>query len=263
MISAKSVYNNLCEVRKKAPLIHNITNYVVMNNTANALLAIGASPVMAHAIEEVEEMVKISSSLVINMGTLDNEWVKSMIAAGKKAAECEIPIIFDPVGAGATSYRTVVAHEIMRAFHPTVIRGNASEIMALCREKITTKGVDSSAESSQALQAAQTLAKENHCVVVVSGQQDVVCDEHQVLYVNNGNPLMAKVTGLGCTATAVVAAFVAVEKNTLIASAHAMSLMSLAGEMAGKLAKGPGSLQLEFIDKLYNIELSEMEKIFR
>ncbi|MFV0289434.1 MAG: hydroxyethylthiazole kinase [Mangrovibacterium sp.] len=263
MISAQSLSAQLQKVREVSPLIHNITNYVVMNNTANALLAVGASPVMAHALEEVEDMVQIASALVLNMGTLDRNWVKSMILAGKKALDCETPIVFDPVGVGATPYRTEVAHEILKAFHPTVIRGNASEIMALCREDIVTKGVDSSADSNMALQAAQQLAKENHCVVVVSGQQDIICDEKNTLFINNGHPMMAKVTGMGCTSTAMVATFVAVGGNTLRSASHAMSLMSIAGELAVSQSSGPGSLQMNFIDKLYNITSSEIEATFK
>ncbi len=263
MISAQTVFNNLNKVREKAPLIHNITNFVVMNNTANAQLAIGASPVMAHSINEVEDMLSIASALVINMGTLDDKWVESMIVAVKKATILKIPIIFDPVGSGATPYRVKVAREILSNCTPAVIRGNASEIMSLLDESLKTKGVDSSLAVEAALEASKTIAKKHNCVVVVSGKDDIICDCNQTIYTKNGNVLMTKVTGLGCTATSVVAAFVAVENNTLMAAANAMSIMGIAGEIAANNCEGPASLQVKFIDKLHNIRFNEIEKIIK
>lgn len=174
MIKTNQVTEALLKVRTKAPLVHNITNYVVMNNTANALLSIGASPVMAHAINEVEDMVGIASSLVINMGTLSDSWVKAMILAGKKAKEKGIPVIFDPVGVGATPYRIEVAQQILKDCNPSVIRGNASEIMALYNSNAKTKGVDSTVSSNVALDSAKLLAKSMNVIVVISGQTDYI-----------------------------------------------------------------------------------------
>ena len=150
-------------VREKSPLVHNITNFVVMNNTANALLAVGASPVMAHAVEEVTDMVNIASALVINMGTLNPQWVEGMISAGKAASKRGIPVVFDPVGVGATPYRNEVAARILNECNPTFIRGNASEILALAKENIITKGVDSSASSNSAIEAGQASGYRNLC----------------------------------------------------------------------------------------------------
>lgn len=263
MISAQTVFNNLNKVREKSPLIHNITNYVVMNNTANAQLAIGASPVMAHAIDEVEDMLNIASALVINMGTLDEQWVESMIVAAEKANNLNIPIIFDPVGSGATPYRIKVAKQILSSCKPTVIRGNASEIMSLLDEKSKTKGVDSSLETQIALYASNEIARKYNCIVIVSGENDIICNGDETIYTKNGSALMTKVTGLGCTATSIVAAFVVVERNTLLAAANAMSLMGIAGEIAANNCDGPASLQVKFIDKLYNITLSEIEKTIK
>jgi hydroxyethylthiazole kinase len=240
-------------IRQHAPLVHNITNYVVMNNTANALLAIGASPVMAHAKEEVADMVNIASSLVLNMGTLSPEWVEAMLIAGERALERELPIVFDPVGVGATAYRTQVALEIIEKCKPSIIRGNASEIMALVNSETITKGVDSLISTNSALDSAKYLAKKNSCVVVISGEIDYITDGEEVRKVRQGTPLMARVTGMGCTATAIVGAFAAVNKNRLEAAYHAMLLMGTAGELAEEKSSGPGSMQVNFLDVLYTI----------
>lgn len=250
-------------VRSKSPLVHNITNYVVMNNTANGLLAIGASPVMAHAVEEMEEMASIASALVINIGTLSEKWIAAMLLAGKTACKRNIPIVLDPVGAGATSYRTTNCHKIMEECKPSVIRGNGSEIMALLDEKTKTKGVDSSAESDQALESAKLIAKEHKCVVVISGKTDYITDGCRVIEVNNGSEMMTKVTGLGCTASAIVGAFASVNADMLVASAHAMAVMGIAGEIAAQKSEGTGSMQVNFLDELYKLNAETIRKYLR
>ncbi len=249
----ESVKTDLELVRLKSPLVHNITNYVVMNNTANALLAIGASPVMAHAVEEVEDMVKIASSLVINIGTLSTPWIEAMMRAGKAANALKIPVVLDPVGAGATPFRNETCLRLIKECRFSVIRGNASEIMALVNERGKTKGVDSIDSSSAALQAAKTLHKETGAVVVVSGPVDYIIDSDLVIGISNGSPLMGRVTGLGCTATALIGAFIAVNNDFTRASAHAMSVMGIAGELAAEKSSGPGTLQMHFLDELYNL----------
>ena len=263
MSKIKNISNNLLLVREKAPLIHNITNYVVMNNTANALLSIGASPVMAHAVEEVEDISAISSALVINMGTLSVSWVEAMLKAGVKAKEVGIPVVFDPVGVGASNYRDKVAVEILEAIRPNVIRGNGSEIMALNGSSIKSKGVDSFIKSDDALSSAKELAKRYNAVVAISGELDYITDGDSVLVVYNGSTIMSRVTGLGCTATAVVAAFVAVNDNILESTYNAMAIMAIAGERASSYSRGNGSMQVNFLDELYNISLSEIEETFR
>lgn len=260
----KQLMTDLNLVRQKSPLVHNITNYVVMNTTANALLAIGASPVMAHAIEEVKDMVAIASALVINMGTLSEKWVDAMLLAGIAAHEKGIPVVFDPVGVGATPYRNQVAALIISTCKPSIIRGNASEIMSLAKESITTKGVDSTASSNSALDAAKRLALETGAVVVISGEEDFITDGKTVHSVKNGSPLMPKVTGMGCTATAIVGAFAAVNRDMLAAATTAMTVMGVAGEMGAQKADGPGTMQLHFLDTLYNLTpetLAERAKI--
>ena len=243
----------IAAVRTKSPLVHNITNYVVMNNSANALLAIGASPVMAHWKDEMEEMTAIAGALVINIGTLDTEWIEGMKAAGLAASRRGTPIVLDPVGAGATSQRTKAAWEIINLCHPTIIRGNGSEIMALVDAGVKSKGVDSSASSSDALSAANQLSKETGAVVVISGETDYITNGNEVFTVEGGDPIMTAVTGMGCTATALTGAFAAVEPDPMTAATAAMAVMSLAGERAAAKAKGSGSMQMYFLDELYNL----------
>ncbi len=262
MIDAKSIAADLQALRDSTPLVHNITNFVVMNNTANALLAIGASPVMAHAVEEVADMAGIASALVINIGTLNPQWVEGMIKAGIAATAKGIPVVFDPVGVGATPYRNEVAVQIIEKCKPTLIRGNASEIMALAKENVATKGVDSTVSSNAALDAAKKLANETGAVVVISGAEDFVTDGKEIIVIKNGSPLMPKVTGMGCTASAVLGAFAAVNKNTLFAASHGMAVMSICGEIATKKSEGPGSLQMHFIDTLYNLTDKDISDVF-
>ena len=243
----------LNEIRNNSPLVHNITNYVVMNNTANALLSVGASPVMAHPLDEVEDIISISSSLVINMGTLSEFWVDGMIKAGKKANELKKPIVFDPVGIGASSYRTEIAKEIIEKTSPCVIRGNASEIMVLAQLSSVTKGVDSTAKTVEALDGAIQLSKELNNTVVVSGETDYIVTRNKVSSVNNGREIMSKVTGMGCTATSVIGASVAVEDDVHEAAVFSMALMGVAGEIAESKSNGPGSFQISFLDTLSSV----------
>ena len=252
-ISQEVISTSIAAVRAKSPLVHNITNFVVMNNTANALLAIGASPVMAHWVSEVEDMVAIADALVINIGTLDEQWVESMIRAGVAAHNKGIPIIIDPVGAGATRARTTAALEIIKQCHSTIIRGNGSEIMALVDANIRSKGVDSSAQSGDALSAAQRLATECGAVVVISGATDYITDGKEIFTVEGGSPIMTSVTGMGCTSTAIIGAFAAVVTSPIIAATAAMAVMSLAGERAAVHSAGNGTMQVNFLDELFNL----------
>lgn len=245
-------------VSAKSPLVHNITNFVVMNNTANALLAVGASPVMAHWTDEMAEMTAIANALVINIGTLDGNWVEAMITAGKAANRRGIPVVLDPVGAGATSQRTAAALNIINQCHPTIIRGNASEIMALVDAGIKSKGVDSSASSHDALEAAKQLASDTNAVVVISGAIDYITNGTDVHTVEGGHHIMTAVTGMGCTATAIVGAFAAVEPNPMIAATAAMAVMSLAGERAAAYSQGNGSMQVNFLDELFNLSTDKL-----
>jgi hydroxyethylthiazole kinase len=260
MINANTIWSDIQKIRAESPLVHNITNYVVMNTTANALLSLGASPVMAHAIDEVEEMVGIARALVINIGTLSAPWVESMLKAARTAKKRGIPIVLDPVGAGATRLRTETAHKILLETSPVIIRGNASEIRALYHAEGTTKGVDSTHGSEEALEAAFKLSKRYDCTVSVSGVVDVIIQDEKTIRILNGHPMMARVTGLGCTASALTGAFAAVNSSSLKAAAHAMAVMGIAGEIAAEQSKGPGTLQLHFLDALYQLKESDIKQ---
>ena len=259
-ITAAVIYKSIELIRSQSPIVHNITNYVVMNNTANALLAIGASPVMAHAEEEVEEMVNIASALVINIGTLSERWISSMFKASRQARKKGIPVILDPVGAGATAYRTKTARDLINNESPSIIRGNASEILALYDDKSKTKGVDSAASSDTAIDTARKLNEIHKCVVCVSGAIDYIVGEDKIMKIKNGHPLMSRVTGLGCTASALCGAFAAVEKSSFAATVEAMAVMGIAGEMAAAVAVGPGSLQTHFLDILYRLTEDDIKQ---
>lgn len=259
MKESKITWTHLQRLKEKSPLVHNITNYVVMNNTANALLSIGASPVMAHAMEEVADMAAIASALVINIGTLSKKWVEAMELAMKSASDNNVPIVVDPVGAGATSYRTSTVKQLISSHSPDIIRGNASEIGAIYSSDVNTKGVDSTQESHSAVEAAKFLAKEYGCVVVVSGVKDYIVTENDNSFVSNGHPLMGRVTGMGCTATSMIGAFAGIDITAADASLTAMRIMGIAGEMAAEKADGPGSFQVHFLDALFQIDQKVIE----
>jgi hydroxyethylthiazole kinase len=247
------IWKTVASVREQGPLVHNITNYVSMDVAANALLAFGASPAMVHAQEEVEEFVGISSALVINIGTLSPPWVKAMVKAADRAVELGRLWVLDPVGAGATSYRTAVARDLSRR-NPAVVRGNASEVLALAGEAAATKGVDSVHASEHALDVARTLARELGCVVAVTGAVDYVTDGARVAAIENGHAMMTKVTALGCAASAMVAACLAVEPDPVVATTHALAALGVCGEIAAEGAPGPGTLRLRLIDALYALD---------
>lgn len=259
----ESLRRDVASIREQAPLVHNITNFVVMNNTANALLALGASPVMAHSEEEVADMVRLAGALVINVGTLSPEWVRGMERAMCAAREAGVPVVYDPVGAGATPYRNAVNKRLLLTAPPTIVRGNGSEIMAVAAGfglgasgfvSAQTKGVDSTAASSAAVAAASALSEHLKAVVVVSGQTDYVVNGNEVLENHHGTPMMERVTGMGCTATALCGAFAAVNGDPADAALNAMTLMGLCGERALAESKGPGSFQVAFLDALYGFK---------
>ena len=250
---------NLRKIRASKPLIHNITNFVVMNFTANALLACGASPVMAHADNEVEDMVDLADALVLNIGTLTDAWVTTMIKAGRKASDLGKPIVLDPVGAGATALRTNAARAILFQTWVSVVRGNASEILSLAGQDSTTKGVDAVHTMSEAAEDAGNLARELGTTLALTGPTDLVTDGRRVLTVEGGHPLMPYVTGTGCAATALIGAFLAVDKDPLTAAATALAYFGIAGETAGDGAEGPGTFMIRLLDALYTLTPEEVE----
>ncbi len=250
----------LSKLRSVNPLVQNITNFVAMDFAANALLALGASPAMVHAKEEVADFMQIASALTINIGTLSPAWVEGMERAITAAQSFGKPWVFDPVGVGATTYRTTVAKRFME-MKPTVLRGNASEIMTLAGVGgITSKGVDSTRHSNEAEIPAKEFASRLGITVVVTGPVDIITDGRRVLRITNGHPLMPRVTALGCGLTAVIGAFLAIEKDTVAAAAAATAIYGLAGEIAAAKAKGPGSLRVLLLDTLYNLDEATIEK---
>jgi len=255
---AQKASDNLKKLRAKKPLIHNITNYVVMNYTANALLACGASPVMAHAAEEVEEMVSLAGALVLNIGTLTPLWVEAMLRAGKKANQLKVPIVLDPVGSGATRLRTESAKRLARELSIQVVRGNASEVLSLAKQEAHTKGVDSVHAVEEAKEAAIALAKELKTTLAITGKVDLITDGKRILKVHNGHALMGMVTGTGCTATVMIAAFLAVDPDPVEATSTALAYFGLAGEKAAARTKTPGTYQIALLDALFSIDEKEL-----
>nr|WP_298411050.1 hydroxyethylthiazole kinase [uncultured Halomonas sp.] len=251
--------SHLARMRQNAPLVQNITNHVAMNVMANVLLAIGASPAMVHAKEEVEEFATLADALSLNIGTLSSEWVESMQLAARAANHTGTPWVFDPVAVGATAFRRRVGAELVE-LNPSVIRGNASEIIALASEsggernlESSGRGVDSTDPVEAAEQAAIELAKRSGGVVAVSGPVDFVTDGKRKARVANGHALMPRITVLGCSQTGVVAAFIAGAEDAFDATLAAMACYGVAGEIAGESASGPGSFAVDFIDALYNL----------
>ena len=260
---AHKAASNLTALRDRKPLIHNITNFVVMNFTANALLAFGASPVMAHAPEEVEEMVSFAGALVLNIGTLTEPWVDSMLKAGKKANELGTPIVLDPVGAGATAFRTATAMKLTEALSISVIRGNASEVLSLSGEDSQTKGVDAVHGVDEAEGAAIALSRKLGATLAITGPVDLITDGNRVLRVFNGHEQMGNVTGTGCTATALIGAFLAVDGDRLEATATALAAYGVAGEDAASESRGPGSFHPALLDALYLLDREKLMKKIR
>lgn len=255
---ATKAAENLAAIRLDRPLIHNITNFVVMNTTANALLACGASPIMAHAENEVEEMVAFAGALVLNIGTLTDAWVASMLKAGRRATELGKPIVLDPVGAGATGLRTDAARAILAQARVSVVRGNASEILSLSGQASIIKGVDACNAMEDAARVAGELAMELGVTLAITGPSDLVTDGRRTVLVKGGHHLMPCVTGTGCTASALVGAFHAVDPDPVSAAATALAYFGVAGEMAGAKADGPGSFQMHLLDALHGLSPQDL-----
>jgi hydroxyethylthiazole kinase len=243
--------HTLRTLRRRRPLVHQITNYVVMNETANATLALGALPVMAHAPEEVEEMVGLAGALVLNIGTLSPHWVEAMLLAGKAANERDVPVVLDPVGAGATRYRTDTAKRILDGVKVSVLRGNQGEVATLVGVKAEVRGVESMEVDGEAAGLARAAARNLSLVASVTGPVDHVSDGGTVLAVANGHELLAAVTGTGCMSSAITGCFLAAKADApLEAAAEALAAFGVAAEDAAGGAKGPGSFHVGLYDAL-------------
>lgn len=254
--------NYLDAMRANAPLVQNITNYVAMNIMANVMLAAGASPAMVHAKSETPEFIQIASALSINIGTLDEDWIDRMILAAEAAKACNKPWVLDPVAVGATSLRRDVGRRLIK-LSPNVIRGNASEILALSGTLAQGKGVDSADPVEAAEDAARALAGETRAVVAVTGATDFVTDGTRAARVPNGVPIMPSVTALGCALTGLVAAFIAQQEDSFESTIAALAYYGVAGEIAAAKAQGPGSFQVAFLDSLHGLSGSELDTMAR
>jgi hydroxyethylthiazole kinase len=258
MITPPAIARTLAAIRDRTPLIHNITNAVVTNFTANVLLALGASPAMVDGTDEVQEFVLRCDALVINLGTMSAERAAAMRLAVGAAASVGTPWVLDPVAVGVLGYRTRLAHDLL-SDAPAAIRGNASEILSLVADDTPGaqrggRGVDAAAASEDAREAARTLAAETGAIVAVTGATDYVTDGVRMLAIANGHPLMTRVTGMGCSATAIVGACLAVEPDRLAGTAHGLAIAAIAGEIAAACCRGPGSLAVEWLDALHRLD---------
>jgi hydroxyethylthiazole kinase len=252
--------DSLSRLREQKPLVHHITNYVVMNETANATLALGALPVMAHAPEEVEEMVALAGALVLNIGTLSKDWVDAMLAAGRAANERGIPVVLDPVGAGATAYRTDTAKRILDEVRVTVLRGNAGEIATLVGVAAEVRGVESIGTAGDASDLARVAGSRLGLVASVTGAVDHVSDGARVIAISNGDAMLASITGTGCMSSAITGCFLAVNHGRpLDAAAEALVAFGVAGEDAARGAKGPGSFHVALYDALAALDPATLD----
>ena len=255
------IYSVLGKIKSSKPLVHHITNWVTIYDCANITRCVGALPVMAHAIEESSDMTGIAQSLVLNIGTLTPDIVKSMISAGKRANEIGIPVVLDAVGVGATKLRTDKAKEILKEVKVSIIKGNAGEIGTMADIKAEVKGVESMGVEGSVEEIAKSLAKKYSLTVVVTGKKDVVSDGGKVYFVSNGHEMMGSIVGTGCMLASVIGAFAAVEKDFAKASAYALVCFGIAGELAAEKAKGPGTYKEMFYDELYNLDKEKIERM--
>jgi hydroxyethylthiazole kinase len=242
--------DSLRRLRDAKPLVHQITNYVVMNETANATLALGALPVMAHAREEVEEMVGLAGALVLNIGTLSPDWVDAMLLAGKAANARGVPVVLDPVGAGATRYRTETAKRILDEVEVAVLRGNPGEVATLVGVAAEVRGVESIGAGADPTDLAREAGRSLELVASVTGPVDHVSDGERSVAVSNGHALLAAITGTGCMSSAITGCFLAVDADPLDAAVNALVAFGVAGEDAAAGARGPGSFHVALYDAL-------------
>lgn len=258
-------YAILKKIKERKPLVHHITNWVTIYDCANITRAFGALPVMAHAIEEAGEMAGIADALVLNIGTLTPDLVESMLHAGKAANRKGIPVIVDAVGAGATELRTQSTLKLMESLKIDVIKGNAGEIATIAGASAEVKGVESMRVKGDVKKIAGKLALENKNVIAVTGREDIVTDGKKTYRVLNGHAMMGSIVGTGCMAASVIGAFCSVEKDSAKAAAAALSCFGIAGELAARKARGPGTFKELFYDAVYNLDgktIESMKKVY-
>jgi hydroxyethylthiazole kinase len=248
------IYELLDRIKEQKPLIHHITNWVTIYDCANITRAIGALPVMAHAIEEVADMTSIASGLVLNIGTLTPELIESMIIAGKKANQMGIPVLLDAVGVGATALRTDSANKIIDELKVDIIKGNSAEIAVLAGANAVVKGVEAMGVDGNLAGIATKFAKEKNACVVMTGVQDIVSNGKDTYLIDNGHKMMGAIVGTGCMASSVICSFSAVEKNYAFATTSALVCFGIAGELAARASKGPGTFKEAFYDEIYDLD---------
>ncbi|HSD57291.1 MAG TPA: hydroxyethylthiazole kinase [Methanotrichaceae archaeon] len=249
------------KVRTEKPVIHHLTNWVTIYDCANIVKVFGASPVMAHAKEEVADMSGIASALVLNIGTLTTDFVDAMKLAAKSANRKAIPVVLDVCGAGATKFRDDKCFEILDEVRVDIIKGNASEIARIAGENVQTKGVDAATVEKNLVDVASGLAKKRNSTVVITGVEDIVADGKRVMLVKNGHPMMANIVGTGCMATSVIGTFAAVEKDLVAASVAGLVCYEVAAEIAAKEAKGPGSFKEKLFDAVFNLDSDTVNRM--
>lgn len=257
----EKVSESLRRLREERPLIHQITNYVTINDCANITLAIGAAPVMAEDVSEVAEMTSMASALVLNMGMPTPRKLKAMIVSGKHAASMGIPVIFDPVGVGATKLRLDAAQKILNECKMTVIRGNLSEIKALAGFGGSTRGVDCIEKKEDCREIAKRLSVKLGSVIAITGKVDVVANGNEVSSIDNGTTLLTGITGTGCMTTSLIACFLSVADNPFMAAIAGIAAMGVAGEIAEQnLARneGLGTFRLRLHDAISNMTPEEL-----
>jgi hydroxyethylthiazole kinase len=251
------------KVRLQKPIVHHITNWVTTYDCANIVKVFGASPVMAHAKEEVADMAGIASALVLNIGTLTEDLVEAMLLAAKSANRKGIPVVLDVCGAGATKFRNDMCSKILDEVKVGIIKGNASEIASISGENVQTRGVDAAAVEKDLREVAARLAKKMSCTVVITGIEDIVADGKRVVIVKNGHSMMTNIVGTGCMAASVIGTFAAVEEDMVEASVAGLVCYEVAAEVAAKAATGPGTFKEKLFDAVFNIDEDTINRMQR
>jgi len=254
-------YDLLEKIRKERPIVHHLTNWVTIYDCANIVKALGGSPVMAHAQEEVAQMAKIASALVLNIGTLTVDFVEAMKIAALSANEKGIPVVLDVCGAGATQLRDQKSFELLDKVRIDIIKGNSSEIARISGESVRTKGVDATQVDKNMIEVAKKLARKRKCTVVITGKEDIVASEEKFYIVKNGDPLMARVVGTGCMATSVIGTFAAIERDLAYAAAAGLVCFEIAAECAAKSSSGPGTFKEKLFDYIFHLDKKTIDKM--
>jgi len=257
-VTPEAMAGLLAEIRRKRPLVHHITNTVTINDCANVTLAIGAAPVMAEAIEEVTEMAALADVLVLNIGTLSRRQVAAMVKAGRRANRKGIPVILDPVGAGATKMRTEAARTLLKELRIAVLKGNAGEIGVLAGTGGDVRGVDSHGIAGDAVAVAQEYARRAGIAITVSGATDIITDGSRTVLVGNGHPLMGSLSGTGCMAASLTGAFCSVCDDSVLAASAALAAFGIAGEQAASSAAGPYSFRTALLDAIARLSPEDL-----